>query len=181
LIVNLDARQKINPQKLGSGVKLWEASASEVPRVLPYLIQETDSSGGGDPRVRLDSDDFEDTEALLNAERQSTEEKYSMLGAWAGDRVVFLGDYTERTTEDGTNLYQKASKDFEDVSRTVAKEVRDFLGDKDLAPKVPQDPEECDHEDMWYTEFADNDEIWGEGYCRDCHKTIEFDEAPQGA
>lgn len=154
---------------------------SEVPRVLPYLIQETDSSGGGDPRVRLDSDDFEDTEALLKAERQSTAEKYSMLGAWAGDRVVFLGDYTERTTEDGTNLYQKASEDFEDVSRTVAKEVRDFLGDKDLAPKVPQDPEECDHEDMWYTEFNDNDEIWGEGYCRDCYETIEFDEAPQGA
>jgi len=103
-----------------------------------------------------------------------------MLGAWAGDRVVFLGDYTERTTEDGTNLYQKASKDFEDVSRTVAKEVRDFLGDEDSAPTVPEDPEECDHEDMWYTELS-KEEFWGEGYCRDCHKTIEFDEAPQGA
>lgn len=145
-ICNLDKQQYVKPGKLRSGNKLWEISMSDVPRILPYLLRETDSSGGGDPRVRLDRDDFRDgsgnvdTDSLLEEERQQTQDTYQMRGDWAGDRVVFLGDYTEKESEDYDSLYQEVHNDgsWTDVSRQVAAEVTEFLGDNERSPTVPE-------------------------------------------
>jgi len=176
MVVNHDKEEIVKPRKLGSGLKLWEITVSELPRIMPYLMQETDSSGGGDPRVRLPRDRFEDEDgdldidAKLNAEREDTEETYPDQGRWAGDRVEFLGDYT---SEDGSgdyeSKYQEARAEYEDISRRVAQQVREFIGDDDRSPRVPEDPGECDHEDKMVTKYSGEADGAGEWYCRDCH------------
>jgi|AKVG01.1.fsa_nt_gi hypothetical protein len=175
-IANLDAKEYVKPRKLGSGLKLWEISMTNVPQILPYLLRETDSSGGGDPRVRLERDPDMDVEEQLEIERRRTAEVYSMMGNWAGDRVVFLGDYTERESEEYGNLYQEVqqSEEWTDVSRTVAKEVADFIDHEDKNPEVPKDPQECDHEDPMITRYSD-EETYGDFYCRECHMSKELE------
>jgi len=183
VLCNLDSKQFVNLQKLGSGLKLWEVSMSNVPRILPYLLRETDSSGGGDPRVRLSRDDFRDdsgdvdVDSMLEAERQQTQETYQMMGSWSGDRVVFLGDYSEMESEDYDTLYQEIHNDdsWTDVSRQVAQEVSEFLGDDERSPTVPRDPEVCKHDgedDLFLLEYRNDDSKYGEAKCRSCHDTI---------
>jgi len=159
---------------------------SNVPRILPYLLRETDSSGGGDPRVRLSRDDFRDdsgdvdVDSMLQEERQQTQETYQMMGSWSGDRVVFLGDYSEMESEDYDTLYQEIHNDdsWTDVSRQVAQEVSKFLGDDERSPVVPRDPEECEHDskdDLMLLESGNDDPNYGEAKCRSCHTTIQLE------
>jgi hypothetical protein len=72
-VVNLDKREYINPLKLGSGLKLWEQLANPgVGQALVILLAAMPKQrGGGD----LQPD--------------------PVIGRWAGDRVVFVGDYSQ--------------------------------------------------------------------------------------
>lgn len=74
LIVNIDKREYLNPHKLGNGLKLWEqlaANPSSAIALIP-LLSCANGRGGGD--LRGDTD---------------------VIGRWVGDRVVWVGDYTE--------------------------------------------------------------------------------------
>lgn len=71
--VNLDKRQFISPWALGSGAKLWEQLANPGPgqALIILLAAMPQPRGGGD----------------LKAD--------PVIGSWAGDRVVLVGDYAE--------------------------------------------------------------------------------------
>lgn len=70
--VNLDKREFIDPHKLGCGLKLWEQIANKgIGQALVVLLAVMpEKRGGGD----LQNNPF--------------------IGRWAGDRVVFVGDYS---------------------------------------------------------------------------------------
>jgi hypothetical protein len=85
--VNLDKREFINPHKLGCGLKLWEQLANHPGTGTALLILQAampEGRGGGD----LEEDE--------------------VIGRWAGDRVVLIGDYAEDS--DLKNSPVKASK-----------------------------------------------------------------------
>ena len=98
LIVNLDKKEFIHPHKLGSGLKLWEICASNACRVLPFLLRKSNETGGGD-----------------------IQKEYKNAGRWAGDRIVVVGDYDE------SGLYDKALKEFKDISHKIKDEFNDFI------------------------------------------------------
>lgn len=99
LVVNQDRQEYICPQQLGCGAKLWELCVSDLPRILPYLLQQSNELGGGDPR---------------NSETDH-------LGRWAGDRIVVVGDY------DHSNLYQIAQSVYTEIGNEISPEVDKFL------------------------------------------------------
>lgn len=99
LLVNRDRQEYICPHHLGCGAKLWEICANDMPRVLPYLLQQSSGHGGGDPQ------------------NQPTDQ----LGRWAGDRIVVVGDY------DHSELYQIAESVYDEISDEIRPEVNEFL------------------------------------------------------
>jgi len=73
--VNLDKKEYLHPHDMGDGAKLWEQafSAGGVASALVLLLAPLPiRRGGGDP-----SD-------------------LTHVGRWAGDRIVFVGDYSEK-------------------------------------------------------------------------------------
>ena len=98
LVVNLDKKEFIHPHELGSGMKLWEICANNACRVLPFLLRKSNETGGGD--IHKD---------------------YKSAGRWAEDRIVVIGDYDE------SGLYDKALKEFKDISNEVKDEFNDFI------------------------------------------------------
>lgn len=122
--VNLDKKEYLNPHKLGCGAKLWEQLANPgVGQALVILLSAMPGPrGGGD----------------LNRD--------PIIGRWAGDRVVFVGDYAEDTdfqTNEGdpvfSDLYGCCREDGEpqqftditdQVCAVIERELRGkFVGD----------------------------------------------------
>lgn len=73
-IVNLDKREYIEPWTFGDGAKLMEFGASMCGAMtgLAVLLADGNGRGGGD----------------LESERP-------IIGSWAGDRIVIVGDYVD--------------------------------------------------------------------------------------
>lgn len=72
--VNLDKREFIDPHKLGAGLKLWEQMANHPgtgAALVALLAAMPEARGGGDLTPN------------------------KIVGRWAGDRVVLIGDYAE--------------------------------------------------------------------------------------
>lgn len=76
-VCNLDKRQTLNPHTFDDGVKLMEfgCAGNGTMTAIAILLSHGCGQGGGDFRC-----DPEDPDAIL-------------VGSWAGDRVVFSGDY----------------------------------------------------------------------------------------
>lgn len=72
-IVNVDKKEYLDPYMLGSGAKLWEQLADEAPSkaLLVLVANMPESRGGGDL------------------------EENEVIGRWAGDRIIVVGDYAE--------------------------------------------------------------------------------------
>ena len=78
-LVNLDKRQVIHPHQIGNGLKLkeqvgWSYSTSTALVMLLASSSKDGGRGGGDFRAR-----------------------HPLVGSWAGDRIAFVGDYSETT------------------------------------------------------------------------------------
>lgn len=70
--VNLDKREYLSPHDMGMGLKQWEQVSERTALALVALLSCSNGRGGGDlPEVD------------------------GINGRWAGDRVAFVGDYTE--------------------------------------------------------------------------------------
>ena len=71
-ICNLDQKEYLHPHKFGDGMKLLEfgCSSSGTMTALAVLLAEGNGRGGGD----------------LNYD-------HPLIGSWAGDRIVIMGDY----------------------------------------------------------------------------------------
>ena len=103
VIVNEEKEELLHPYKLGSWSKFWEMCANKSPfAVLGYLL-------------------FRSSDRSIAGKNGG-----EMLGRWAGDRIVTVGDY------DDSGLYQHASDNFKDISDPVREEFNKFMEDKDL-------------------------------------------------
>lgn len=70
-IVNVDKREYLNPHELGMGLKMWEQATTWTAQLLLGLTSTSNGRGGGG---------FPEHE---------------LIGRWAGDRIMTVGDYTE--------------------------------------------------------------------------------------
>lgn len=95
-IVNLDKRQYLHPHRFDDGLKAREfGSGGGTIKALSMLLTKSDGGGGGD---------WHDDSGIA--------------GSWAGDRIWIVGDY------DSSKLYDKASKEFEEISSKVIPVLR---------------------------------------------------------
>lgn len=107
-VINLDKKQRLNPHKLGNGLKLMEFGMSSYGTMtaLAVLLADGNGRGGGD----LHSDD-------------------PLIGSWAGDRIVIAGDYGDAgkfvpegyvdSEGEPVNLSYYAERNFEDISLRI--------------------------------------------------------------
>jgi len=145
IIANLDKRQFINPHSFGDGAKLMEfgASGSGIMCGLAILLSDGNDRGGGD----------------LHVPENAPEELKSLVGSWAGDRIVVSGDYADKGvfTDDGKrNLYELCgTSQFENISEKVIEVMcfdpylkRDLVERTDWldAEKLPECLKESRHE-----------------------------------
>jgi len=94
IIVNMTKKEFIHPHKFGDGLKLMEfgCSSNGTMTALALLLRQSSEGGGGD---------------------FPCPEKYKIVGSWAGDKIVIVGDYDE------SGLYDIAIKTFTDISKKV--------------------------------------------------------------
>ena len=105
-LINYDKREYIDPWRLGGAAKLWEWCANNQCRIMPFLLRQSTEGGGGD-----------------------IQKEYDLSGHWAGDSLALVGDY------DDSKDFDRAEKEFNDISHQVAKEYNDFIEVKDYKLK----------------------------------------------
>lgn len=91
MVVNLERREYLNPLRFGNGCKVREfgfSSYGVMSALAILLAKSSEIAGGGE----FDSE---------------------ITGAWAGNRIVIIGDYDE------SGLYQRLNDDYVDVSSEV--------------------------------------------------------------
>ena len=114
LIIDLDAREYLDPHQLGSGLKAWEqiANRASTPQALFVLLTCSNGRGGGDFRPSVAN----------NGEQ--------IIGRWAGHRIAVVGDYAEDgdfatpTDEPISELYDRCR---DGVYRDITALVRPIL------------------------------------------------------
>lgn len=105
---NLDKRQSLSTHTFGNGLKYLEQWFSgPLYTALMVLLTDISSLGDGGGDFRLD-------------EAPSQLKKFiePIIGSWAGDRVVFSGDYTKVDEHEETD--QEGNELFEDISEKTA-------------------------------------------------------------
>ena len=99
--VNLDKRETLNAHQLGDGCKLWEIAANGAcvaGAMVLLLAPLPEKRGNGDPTP--------------NSE---------ILGRWAGDRIVMVGDYSEDADMPGVQKFGGLyTSELTDISDLVA-------------------------------------------------------------
>ena len=103
-IVNLDKREYLHPHNFGDGAKLWEFGSSGMGTMfgLALLLANGNGQGGGDFQVRRPED-------------------LELVGRWAGDRIVVVGDYANEWPGEG-DLYMRCALGeggFKDISEEL--------------------------------------------------------------
>lgn len=97
LIIDLDAREFLDPHQLGAGLKAWEqiANRASTPQALFVLLTCSNGRGGGDFKPYVAQNDE------------------PVIGRWAGHRIAVVGDYAEDgdfaslTDEPVSHLYDR--------------------------------------------------------------------------
>lgn len=145
----LDRREYLHPHRLGSGLKLWEICAGNLPRVLAYLLKQSTGQGGGDPRPR---------------------DAFPNCGRWAGDRVVIVGDHDDSEAFGGLYREVQDGDGWVEISPDVAPEFNRFIEFEDSQVDEPLHPRDCDHGDVART--VDQQGVVVHERCRTCHLTL---------
>ncbi len=109
LLINLDKKQIVHPNKIGNGLKLKEQIGSPyaTATALVMLLAGSSREGG------RGSGDFH--------------ADHPLVGSWAGDRIAFVGDYAEAGDIPGIDarpLYQQCRAVCLSSKRRNAAEVR---------------------------------------------------------
>jgi len=137
--VNLDKEEVVCPWCLSGGAKLWEWAANRHGAVFTLLLRKSDGSGGGDyfgyrtQNIELDASSTDPAQTFLNAIQTAVAAEGkrvevaddSVVGRWAGDRVVLVGDY------DSSELWEK-SKNFRNISAELADAWNGFIDIADM-------------------------------------------------
>ncbi|WP_417851082.1 hypothetical protein [Thalassoglobus sp.] len=128
--INLDKQEYLCPWCLCGGAKLIEWSLNPYGSVFPYLLRQSDCTGGGDlggPVSQTIDLDAGDSISDLIAKTMTQEGKpmslpsSAMAGRWAGDRIAMVGDY------DSSGLYTVASNTYQNISGPLAEEYNRFM------------------------------------------------------
>jgi hypothetical protein len=133
--VNLDRKEVVCPWCMGGGAKLWEWAANPQGAVFTLLLRKSDRSGGGDyfgyptQNIELDRASPEGLHrSMLEAFRTvaGIEGKPvsvppdSIVGRWAGERVVLVGDY------DSSGVFGESEK-LRNISKELVEVWNDFI------------------------------------------------------
>lgn len=128
--LNLDRREFICPWCIGGGAKLWEWAANPQGAIFTLLLRKSNQLGGGDIGFTapiVDESDDEDSVsrtlqlALAREGAAVNIPSGSIVGRWAEDRVLLIGDY------DSSELYDE-SRSYTNISKLVVDEWNDFIG-----------------------------------------------------
>jgi hypothetical protein len=109
--VNIDKREVVCPWCIGGGAKLWEWAANTQGSIFTLLLRRSDEGGGGD---------FYGYHKGCGEGGPITCPLESLVGRWAGDRVVLVGDY------DSSKLYQDA-EGFRNISGDLVAVWNQFI------------------------------------------------------
>ena len=116
LLVNVDKEEFVSPHRLGDGLKLLEQLGSQygVPQAMHVLMCAAPCRRGGG--------DYEQPEHI----------REKVVGRWAGDRVVLIGDYAQSDDLppdfDAGALYEKCDGEtFADITPAVAEALEYLL------------------------------------------------------
>jgi len=95
-VYNLDKKERINPHAIDNGLKLYEqvGHIASTSTALFALLANSNGRGGGD---------FPE---------------HSMIGRWAGDRILIQGDYAKKTDQAAQNPDELEA--YTDISAGVA-------------------------------------------------------------
>jgi len=127
---NIDKKEVVCPWCIGGGAKLWEWAANSYGAIFVLLLRKSSQTGGGDYRDPLPRSDRElrldGSESPEEAQRAMQDgialavaaegmpagiPPDSVVGRWAGDRVVLIGDYDESQLWDELPTYRNISKE----------------------------------------------------------------------
>ena len=127
---NLDKKEVVCPWCMSGGAKLWEWAANPQGAIFTLLLRRSSGGGGGDygspPTQILSIED--DPKALAKAVTEGVSREGrpvllpedSIVGRWAGDRVVLIGDYDESQLWDELDAYRN-------ISQQVVETWNDFI------------------------------------------------------
>lgn len=133
--VNLDKQEVVCPWCMSGGAKLWEWAANPQGAVFTLLLRQSSESGGGDyygyrtQEIHVDSSTADNLHrSMLDAlhsvgrmeGRPVKAPKDSIVGRWAGDRILLVGDY------DASGLFD-ASAEFRNVTRELVEAWNEFI------------------------------------------------------
>lgn len=107
-LANLDKQEFLNPYEMGHGAKACEQAWGPygLGQALLLLLGTGMGRGGGDfnpaapsttqmPPYTPGAGFYPAVEAHFKAENERAAQAREVLGRWAGDRIVFVGDYAE--------------------------------------------------------------------------------------
>jgi hypothetical protein len=127
--VNTDKKEYVCPWCLGGGAKLWEWAANSHGAIFTLLLRKSDKCGGGDVGRKTVVLQLEDSPSSLaeavmaGVAAEGTPfgvDNESIIGRWAGDRVVLVGDY------DSSGLWDDL-QEYRNISAQVAEEWNRFI------------------------------------------------------
>lgn len=140
-IVNLDKEEMLDPHKFGAGLKLAEfAEVGTIMKALTVLLSESNGRGGGDiyqyvtkkeDATGLYPPELPEEIQVSRVDRDSelgTSHVPHVSGHWAGDRIMIVGDYTEREPpehligETYTSIVRRDPEEFTESDRYVEHE-----------------------------------------------------------
>lgn len=113
--VNVSKREVVCPWCIGGGAKLWEWAANSQGAIFTLLLRRSDERGGGD----TNDETFETNPDAL-------------IGRWAGDQVLLVGDY------DSSGLWERA-KQYRNISHELAEVWNGFITIPDLKLEPRED------------------------------------------
>jgi hypothetical protein len=120
-IYNLDKKETLTA--IASGVKLLEMSSDFwTMSALAVLLANSNGRGGGDlnVEVRYSKSTFKPNPTKAQAEALKTVEL--VAGRWAGDRIVFQGDYANE--KDPAFISEDVLKNYTDITQLCVDALR---------------------------------------------------------
>jgi uncharacterized protein CbrC (UPF0167 family) len=124
--VNEDKEEVVCPWCLGGGAKLWEWAANPYGSVFTLLLRRSSAGGGGDyygyrtQEIHPDPAGGEPPETAIAAAMRRTGAlegapvtgpAHAVVGRWAGDRVMLVGDYDSSGIWDRLHEYQNITEE----------------------------------------------------------------------
>ncbi len=129
--VNTDKKEYVCPWCVGGGAKLWEWAANPHGAIFTLLLRKSSAGGGGDyygyrtQKIEFDGiskeslvDTIRSVSALEGQPVNAPED--SIVGRWAGDRVVLVGDY------DSSKIWDELPK-YRNISDEVVRDWNSFI------------------------------------------------------